>query len=184
MHRIALLALALLAAACQGGSPVTRPIATVDVATASPPQAIDRVLSEGLEHAHQRLAAKYSFQPFALVLRKDGEIAQILGMSGDVLDVQTPDTLYVDPAKTMANLQRHVETEVKTRGDVVAVGFFLDTEVKLPNGSDSRAIEAELEHAAGSCATVFQPYGWVDVDSLAFAAQIKTTRKGTIFPCP
>jgi len=179
MHRIApLTLLALAAIAC---APAPDPSAA---GAPAPDAAIARLLGEGIEHAHQRLGAKYAFQPYALVLNKGGAIEQLGGHSGDELDKQNPDRLFRDPTKVLADLQQQVAKEVKTGNDVVAVGFFSDVYIKLPNGSDSRAIQADLEGAAGGCETVYEPYGWVDVDSLAFGAQIKARRKGTIFPCP
>ena len=178
MPRIARLPLCLLAALAAG------PALSQDAAAPAPEQAISRLLGEGLEHAHQRLDAKYALQPYALVMRKGGAIVQIGGHSGDELDSQTPDTLYRDPAQVLAELQKQVATEVKQKADVVAVGFFSIAEIKLPSGEDSSAIQAELEGAAGGCTTVYEPYGFLEDQTLAYGAQIRTKRKGTIFPCP
>jgi len=177
MHRIGRISLSLLAAACLGA-----PALAEDPAT--PEQAIARLLGQGLSHSHGRLRVKFTFQPFALVLRKGGAIEQLGGHSGDELDVQQDDRLFRDPTKVLADLQQQVATEVKTKGDVVAVGFFSAAEIKLPSGRDSDAIQADLETAGGSCTTVFEPYQWIDDETPGFDAQIRTKRKGTIFPCP
>jgi hypothetical protein len=176
MHRIRRVSLCLFAAVCLGGTALAEDAAT-------PQQQVARLLGQGLDRSHERLRAKYVFLPFALVLRKGGEVEQYGGHSGDELDAATPDTLDVDPAKLLADLQQRVAREAKSPGDVVAVGFFLDTEVKLPNGRDSEAIEAELEHQSGFCETVFEPYGHVDGQDLAYGAQITTKRTGAVFPC-
>ena len=177
MHRIARISLSLLAAAGLGASARAEQAQT-------PEQAISRLLGQGLGRAHDRLHAKYAFLPFALVLHKDGTVEQIGPGSGDIFDAQQDDTLEQDPAKVLAELQQQVIKESKTRADVVAVGFFSDTEIKLPDGSDSQAIQAEMEHAAGGCTTVYEPFNFMNDQSLAYGAQIRTKRKGIVFPCP
>jgi hypothetical protein len=176
MHRIGRVSLCLLAAVGLSATALAEDAAT-------PQQQVALLLGQGLAHSHERLRAKYVFLPFALVLRKGGAIEQLGGHSGGELDAATAETLDVDPAQVLADLQQSVARESKTRGDVVAVGFFSDTEIKLPDARDSKAIEAELEHRSGLCQTVFEPYGFVDGQDLATAAQITTKRKGVVFGC-
>jgi hypothetical protein len=54
--------------------------------------------------------------------------------------------------------------------------------LKLPDGSDSDAIQAEMEHVSGYCADVFLPYGRVD-GALTYGDEISTKGEGLVFRC-
>ena len=183
MHRIGRVSLCLLvaagAAACAGGT------AALEAPPATPQQGLDRLLKEGLFRSQQRLQAKYLFLPFALRLGKDGSVDMLGGRSGDIFDAQTSDTPEQNPAKLLAGLQQQVAKQAKTGRDIVAVGFFSDAQVKLPNGGDSEAIQADLEHSSGLCETVFEPYDWISDQSLSFGQQIRSPREGAgaVFSC-
>jgi hypothetical protein len=148
----------------------------------TPQQQVDRILREGIVHAKTQLEQEFSFLPFALMQHADGRIERILGPTGDELDPLDAPEQEADPARALKGLEERVAREAKAKGDLRVVGIFSDTEVKLPNGSDSDAIQAEMEQVSGYCADIFVPYGRV-VNTLTYGDEISTKGKGLVFRC-
>jgi len=174
LHSIAALGLGLSACA---GAPVQ-----VDPAR-TPEQQMERLLTEGLNQALEQVQAQYELLPFALVLHRDGSTEKLGGGSTDPLDTTNSQvSMAPDPAKLLAGLEQRVAREAKDRGDVTAVGFFSDTEVKLPSGQEKGAVRAGIEHASGACEEVFAPIGRVGND-VVYDARITEKRRGVVFTC-
>jgi hypothetical protein len=174
-HRIGGIALFLVAAACGADAARAQEAST-------PQQQVERVVREGVGYAKIQLEQEFSFLPFALLEHADGRIERILGPTGDELDpLDTPEQ-QADPARALRRLERRVAREAKEKGDLRVVGIFSDAEVKLPDGSDSDAIQAEMEHVSGYCADVFLPYGRV-VNTLSWGNEISTKGEGLVFRC-
>jgi hypothetical protein len=148
----------------------------------TPQQQVERVVKEGVASAKTQLEQEFSFLPFALLEHADGRIERILGPTGNVLGpLDTPEQ-QADPAWALRQLERQVAREAKASGDLRVVGIFSDAEVKLPDGSDSDAIQAGMEHVSGYCADVFLPYARV-VNSLTYGDEISTKGEGLVFRC-
>jgi len=149
---------------------------------AMPQQQVDRILRQGLVTAKTQLEQEFSFLPFAVLEHADGRIETILGPTGAELDpLDTPEQ-QTRPGWALEQLERRVAREAKTKGDLRVVGIFSDAEVKLPDGSDSDAIQAEMEHVSGYCADVFLPYGRV-VNTFTYGDEIRAAGKGLVFRC-
>ena len=174
-HRSGGIPLFLFAAACWVDGARAQEAAT-------PQQQVDQIVREGVGYAKVQLEQEFSFLPFAVIQHADGRIERILGPTGDELDaLDTPD-LQGDPARALTLLERRVEREAKAKGDFRVVGIFSDDDVKLPDGRQSDAIQAEMEHVSGYCANVFLPYGRVE-NTLSYGEQISAAGQGLVFRC-
>lgn len=123
-------------------------------------QPIESVLREGIGTAKIQIEQTFSFDPFAVVEHSDGRLETLAGQSGGkwLEPIDSPE-LQADPKLALEQLRRRVKRLAEEKGDLAAVGIFIDDDVKLPDGSDSDAIHAELEQVSGSCVDVFVPYG-------------------------
>jgi hypothetical protein len=175
MHRAAGIPILLFAVACLVAAAGAQESAT-------PQQQVDGVVRQGLLTAKTQLEQEFSFLPFAVLEHADGRIETLLGPTGDELDPLDTPELQADPARALEQLQRRVEREAKTRGDLRVIGIFSDDDVKLPDGTVSDAIQAEMEHVSGYCKDIFLPYGR-EVNNLTYGQEISTPGKGLVFRC-
>jgi hypothetical protein len=173
MARITLLS--LLAAACFVGAARAQESAT-------PQQQVDEVAREGVTYAKTQLEQMYEFLPFAIIAHADGRSERILGPTGAELDPLDAPEQQQDPARALRELGQRVQREARARGDFRVVGIFSDTEIRLPDGKPSDAIQASLEHASGYCSDLFVPYGRV-VNELSYGDPISAKGKGLVFSC-
>jgi hypothetical protein len=167
--------LAGIAAACLAGGARAQEAAT-------PQQQVDAVVKEGITYARAQIEQMFQFLPFAIVVHADGRSERIGGPTGAELDPVDAPEEEADPARALGELKRRVEREAKAEGDFRVVGIFSDTEVKLPDGKTSDAIQAGVEHVSGCCTDVFLPYGRV-VNGLAWGDPISSKGKGLVFSC-
>ena len=173
--RIAGIPLFLFAAACWA-----HPAGAQEAVT--PQQQVDRIVREGVGYAKTQLEQEFSFLPFAVIQHADGRIERIFGPTGDELDALDTPELQGDPARALSLLERRVEREAKAKGDFRVVGVFSDDDVKLPDGHESDAIQAEMEHVSGYCANVYLPYGRVE-NALSYGEEISAAGQGLVFRC-
>lgn len=174
-HRTGGIALFLFAAACW-----THGARAEEAST--PQQQVDRIVREGVVYAKTQLEQEFSFLPFALIQHADGRIERILGPTGAELDALDTPELQDDPNRALSLLELRVEREAKAKGDFSVVGIFSDDDVKLPDGRQSDAIQAEMEHVSGYCADIYLPYGRVE-NTLSYGNEISTQGAGLVFRC-
>jgi len=174
-HRVVGIPLFLFAVACLAAGAGAEEQAT-------PQQQVDRVVRQGLVTAKTQLEQTFSFLPFAVLEHADGRIETIPGPTLSEIDpLDTPEQ-QANPGWALEQLERRVTREAKANKDLRVVGIFSDAEVKLPDGSDSDAIQAEMEHVSGYCADVFLPYGRVE-NTLTYGDEIRTKGRGLAFRC-
>lgn len=145
-------------------------------------QQVEGIVREGVAYAKIQLEQEFSFLPFAVIQHADGRIERLLGPTGAELDALDTPELQADPDRALSLLELRVERLAKAKGDFSVVGIFSDDDVKLPDGRQSDAIQAEMEHVSGYCADVYLPYGRVE-STLTYGEQISEPGQGLVFRC-
>jgi len=100
-------------------------------------------LNEALPFARQMLAKHGEFFPYAVAMRRDGQVAMIAGYTGNQKPPSTEvlDVLYEGlRTRTAENRAAAVVADVRLRGEA------------------TDAIQVELEHREGIALKVFLPY--------------------------
>jgi hypothetical protein len=167
--------LAGLAAACLAGAARAQEAAT-------PQQQVDAVVKEGVTYAKTQIEQMFSFLPFAIVMHADGRTERFRAPTGDELDPVDAPEQEADPGWALEQLNRRIAREATVKGDFRVVGIFSNAEVALPDGKQSDAIQASMEHASGYCTDVFLPYARV-VNDLTWGDPISSKGKGLVFSC-
>ena len=167
--------LAGVAAACIAG-----PARAQEAAT--PQQQVDAVVKQGVTSAKTQIEQMFAFLPFAIIVHADGRSERMRGPTGDELDPVDAPEQEADPGRALEELNQRVAREAKAKGDFRVVGIFSDAEVKLPDGKQSDAIQASMEHVSGYCTDVFVPYARV-VNDLSWGDPISSKGKGVVFSC-
>ncbi len=146
------------------------------------PPAFEGILRDGVAQAKGYLDAQSAFMPFALLRKSDGSTHSILPQTGAELDAARDTGLERDPARALPVMTERVRRETAKGGyDIVAI--LADVDVKLPNGSQSDAIQVGIEPASGPCLDVYIPYARADDGSATYGERISGPRQGAVFGC-
>lgn len=146
----------------------------------TPVEQVEGLLKLGLAHAKDILEGGEEFDPFAYVAHSDGSTARV-GGTGVIDDGNTQSGAEIGPEAAIERIEKQLVAERESRGDLVTIGIFADTEIKLPKLGTTSAVQARMEHESGYCTDVYYPYSRLSEGELVFGRAVSTHNDGAVF---
>jgi hypothetical protein len=148
----------------------------------TPEQQVEALLRVGLAHAKDMLEGGQEFDPYAYVARSNGSTARIEG-ADEYADpnLTGPGGGEIGPEKALERIVQKLTSEQRKAADLVTIGIFVDTDIKLPKLGETSAVQARMEHESGFCTDVYYPYSRLVEDELVFGHPVSTHNDGAVF---
>jgi hypothetical protein len=146
----------------------------------TPIEQVEQLLKVGLAHAKDILEGGAEFDPYAYVARSNGSTDRV-GGENRFGGGNTPGGEEIGPEAAIEGIVKQLVDERESRGDLVTIGIFADTEIKLPKLGTTSAVQARMEHESGYCTDVYYPYSRLDEGELVFGHAVSTHNDGAVF---
>jgi len=138
---------------------------------AAAPEDVALLVEGGVEIAKKELVERGELAPFAFFMALDGRVQRVTPKQG----VELP------PSEALLELLQASFRQRAAAGECRAIAVFADVVIALPDGRQSDALQAGVEHRSGFCANYFYPYRRAPDGALAFEPLVSGRRRGVVF---